>query len=126
MSATTARLVAAIAARLGKVSDGPWTAWDRGIGYEVHGPGGEPINMGHRETFTKGDAEFIATAPGDVHYLLTLARKQGAALGKAIEQIDSGTQEIPSNWHAGKGLSDGVTWSEVREWLESLRLDAAA
>lgn len=39
---------------------------------------------------------------------------------QAIEQIDNRAQEIPSNWHAGKGLGDGVTWAEVREWLASL------
>ena len=77
---STKRTPDAISARLSKVSDGPWMAWDRGIGYEVHGPEGEPINSGHRETFTKGDAQFIAMAPGDVAYLLDLARKQAAAL----------------------------------------------
>lgn len=39
---------------------------------------------------------------------------------QAIEQINTRTQEVPSNWHAGKGLSDGVTWAEVREWLMTL------
>lgn len=42
------------------------------------------------------------------------------SIERAIEQIDNGAQEIPSNWHAGKGLSDGVTWWEVRQWLASL------
>lgn len=39
---------------------------------------------------------------------------------QAISQIDTRTQEVPGNWHAGKGLSDGVTWAEVREWLATL------
>lgn len=96
---STKRTPEAIAARLGKVSEGPWRAWDRGIGYEVHGPAGEPINMGCRETFEKGDAEFIAMAPSDVHYLLTLARKQAAALEAVIEWCD--TNQYP--FHPSEG-----------------------
>lgn len=41
------------------------------------------------------------------------------SIERAIEQIDTNKQEIPSNWHAGTGLSDGVTWAEVREWLST-------
>lgn len=79
--ASTKRTPDAIAARLKAiVTPGPWKAWDRGIGYEVHGAYDEPINMSHRETFMKADAEFIASAPADVAYLLDLTRKQAAAL----------------------------------------------
>lgn len=81
----TKRTPEAISLRLSKVSDGPWTAWNRGIGYEVHGPDGEPVNSGHWETFSRGDAEFIANAPADVAYLLALARKQATALEAAEE-----------------------------------------
>jgi hypothetical protein len=48
----------------------------------VHGPHGEPINDGRRETFTRGDAEFIASAPADVAYLLTELRKRDDALAR--------------------------------------------
>jgi len=78
----TKRTLEAISHRLSKVSEGPWTAWDRGIGYEVHSPYGEPINYGHRETFTKGDAEFIAMALGDVYFLLAELRKAHEALAR--------------------------------------------
>jgi hypothetical protein len=74
--------VEAIAHRLDKVSEGPWIAWDRGIGYEIHGPQGEPVNDRHRATFSKGDAEFIAMAPGDVHFLLAELRKAREALAR--------------------------------------------
>lgn len=93
----TKRTVEAITGRVGKVSDGPWTAWDRGIGYEVHGPEGEPINSRHRETFSRGDAEFIAMAPGDVHYLLAELRKRDEALER-VERLATG-------WHL-RGESD--------------------
>lgn len=86
----TKRTVEAITHRLGKVSEGPWTAWDRGIGYEIHNTYGEPINDRHRETFTKGDAEFIAMAPGDVHYLLAELRKAH----EALERVEAITDEM--------------------------------
>lgn len=43
------------------VTAGPWFAFDRGIGYEVHHASGYELNNGHRETFTKPDATHIAT-----------------------------------------------------------------
>ena len=47
---------------------GPWTAWDRGIGWEVHhsvdaNGYGISINDGFRETFSEADAKLIAAAP---------------------------------------------------------------
>ncbi len=42
---------------------GPWTAWNRGIGWEIHGPNGDPINMGDSDTFTRADAMLCAAAP---------------------------------------------------------------
>lgn len=39
---------------------------------------------------------------------------------EAIEQIDAGEQRVPSNPLANTGLSDAVTWDEVREWLATL------
>jgi hypothetical protein len=52
-----------------KWTPGPWSAWDRGIGWEVlagpatdHKPG-TPINDEFRSTFTEPDAHLIAAAP---------------------------------------------------------------
>ncbi len=42
---------------------GPWTAWDRGIGWEVHDPKGWPVNSEHKDTFKEADARLIAAAP---------------------------------------------------------------
>ena len=41
----------------------PWTAYDRGIGWEIHGANGERINEGFRDTFSRADAELCAAAP---------------------------------------------------------------
>ena len=120
----------AIALRLGKVSDGPWTAWDRGIGYEVHGPHGEPINDGCRETFTRGDAEFIAAAPADVAYLLAELRKATRAaqtLGQVIEKQCRDVLDVTGLHHLINEDGDGhwdVVWMrlfEMREELASLK-----
>jgi hypothetical protein len=49
-----------------KWTPGPWRAWDRGIGWEVHaGPEDDrqPVNDGHRGTFDEADARLIAAAP---------------------------------------------------------------
>ncbi len=57
---------------------GPWHAWDRGIGWEVHkGEEGSEnglltvVNDGFRETFTEADARLIAAAPD----LLAVAKR---------------------------------------------------
>ena len=42
------------------------------------------------------------------------------SIEKALEKIESGEQAIPSNPLANTGLSDAVTWDEVREWLRTL------
>ncbi len=41
----------------------PWTAYDRGIGWEIHDATGAPINSGFRDTFSRADAELCAAAP---------------------------------------------------------------
>lgn len=97
----------AIALRLGKVSDGPWTAWNRGIGYEVHGPLGEPINDGCRETFTRGDAEFIAAAPADIPYLLAELADRDEKLAK-VEVVAAEFDAKPGHRWAASRLRAAV------------------
>lgn len=51
-----------------KWTPGPWSAWDRGIGWEVLAGGAEPpsgrrVNDGFRDTFLEADARLIAAAP---------------------------------------------------------------
>lgn len=62
-----------IEARADAATDGPWEAWDRGIGFEVH-VDGEGLNSEFRETFQQADAEFIAAARTDVPQLVTALR----------------------------------------------------
>lgn len=82
----TTEQLAAVEARAAAAFPGPWKAWDRGIGYEVHTHHDEPLNYHHRETFGKADAEFIANARTDVPALLALVREQQAALD-AVEDL---------------------------------------
>ncbi len=51
------------AASPAKHTVGPWEAWDRGIGWEVHDADGAPVNDEFRETFREVDARLIAAAP---------------------------------------------------------------
>ena len=123
----TKRTVEAITGRVGKVSDGPWTAWDRGIGYEVHGPEGEPINSRHRETFSRGDAEFIAMAPGDVYYLLAELRKRDEALAAVAVLAESWRYKGEFGWGAwqeGHGPDqEGTILDEVSSALRAAVAD---
>lgn len=74
-----------IQAQLDAATPGERKAWDRGIGYEVHQADDWPLNDRHRETFAKGDAEFIAAAPENTRYLLDLVRKQQAGMDAVRE-----------------------------------------
>ena len=69
-----------IKARADAATEGPWHAWDRGIGWEVHkgegcAPGRRPpcddLNGEFRGTFTQPDAKFIAAAREDVPWLVS-------------------------------------------------------
>ena len=69
-----------IKARADVATPGPWHAWDRGIGWEVHkgeecapgcGRSCDALNGEFRDTFTRADAEFIAAAREDVPWLVS-------------------------------------------------------
>jgi len=58
---------AASLARAEQATPGPWTAWNRGVGFEIHLPDGEPIPEGMRTDIGRAkDAEFIAAARLDI------------------------------------------------------------
>lgn len=96
----------------------PWKAWDRGIGYEVHSQGDEPINSGHRETFTKADATFIAAAPTDVARLVAAVE---AALDVA-ETLETYTRNARNNNH----ILDSVWESRASGYEAATKLLRAA
>lgn len=72
---------------------GPWRAWDRGIGWEIHHrwkndeDGGWPLNGGFRETFREADARLMSAAPDLLKELRHLVR--------ALEPLEDGHLEIP-------------------------------
>ena len=69
----TPERLAEIEARAEAATEGPWEAWDRGIGFEVH-VDGEALNSELRETFRQADAEFIAASRTDVPALVAALR----------------------------------------------------
>jgi hypothetical protein len=60
---------------------GPWSVYDRGIGFEVVTEDGETINQGFRETFSEADARLISSAP-ELLEALTQMRREWGAFGK--------------------------------------------
>ena len=80
----TPERMAEIEARANAATPGPWEAWDRGIGFEVH-VNGEELNSEFRETFRQADAEFIAEARTDVPALLAEVRRLQAAVERVRE-----------------------------------------
>ncbi|UUG69998.1 hypothetical protein SEA_ZUCKER_38 [Arthrobacter phage Zucker] len=124
MTAVSDRLDA-IQAQLDAATQGEWTAWDRGIGYEVHQAEDWPLNDRCRETFAKGDAEFVAASPANTRYLLDLARKQQAALAvveewlktlDAIEEVDPTT---PTNRNVSAAGVASAIRAAVKTTLEA-------
>lgn len=117
----------AIRARLAAATPGPWHAWDRGIGYEVHkgaerdclsefGTGSEhcdELNDGFRETFARGDADLIAHAPADLAALCD----EVEALTARAERAEAAVQrvrELVKDWSSrfGSGIQ-GVMGRQV-------------
>ena len=79
----TPERLAEIEARAEAATEGPWHAWGRGIGFELHlGAAAkcgqircEDVNGEFRETFKRADAAFIAAARTDVPDLLAEVRR---------------------------------------------------
>ena len=76
---------------LDEATPGPWHAWDRGIGYEVHTEVEhnpircDPLNSGLRETFGGQDARLIAAAANALPGLLDQLDAAEAALARVRE-----------------------------------------
>ena len=81
----TPERLAEIEARAEAATEGPWEAWDRGIGFEVH-VNAECLNSEFRETFRQADAEFIAAARTDVPDLLAEVRRLQAAVERVRDR----------------------------------------
>ena len=92
---TTARVTPETLAELRRLLEeatpGPWHAWDRGIGYEVHTEVEhnpircDPLNSGFRETFGGPDAHLIVSAVNALPSLLDQLDAAEAALARVRE-----------------------------------------
>lgn len=70
-------------------TDGPWSVYDRGIGFEVYAGEGYTLNSGQRETFGKQDATHIATFdPPTVLALIARVEKQDRMLARADGEVE--------------------------------------
>ena len=85
---------------LEEATPGPWHAWNRGIGFEVHTEAEhnpircDPLNSGFRETFSGPDAHLIAAAVNALPTLLDALDAAEAALARVRElHSSSGTAE---------------------------------
>ena len=73
---------------LERATPGPWHAWDRGIGYEVHAEVEHnpihcvPLNSEFRETFRGTDARLIVAAVNALPGLLDAAAERDALAAK--------------------------------------------
>ena len=101
---TTARVTPEMQAELRRLLEratpGPWHAWDRGIGYEVHTEVEhnpircDPLNSGFRETFGGPDAHLIAAAVNALPALLDAADALRAELAHMTEARNNARAEV--------------------------------
>jgi len=93
--------------RLEVITPLPWIDWDRGIGHEIRDQHGEPINSGHRETFSARDAAFIAAAPTDQAKLIAAVEAIDSLVDK-FEQSSEGfgldlqDDDFERGWHGAR------------------------
>lgn len=110
----TPERLAEIEARVDAATPGPWHARDRGIGHELHHGAAddckqnwcEDVNGEHRETFRRGDAEFIAAARNDVPALLAEVRRLQAAAERVRELLAEWSVTTPSGPFPDRAVID--------------------
>ena len=114
---TTARVTPEIQAELRRLLDeatpGPWHAWDRGIGYEVHTEVEhnpircDSLNSGFRETFGGPNAQLIVAAVNALPALLDAVDERDA-LAAAVERV----REL----HKPEGIHRFCSMCAYRPW----------
>ena len=113
-----------IKARADVATPGPWHAWDRGIGWEVHkgeecapgcGRSCDALNGEFRDTFTRADAEFIAAAREDVPWLVSEVERLTAERDALAAQV-ARAEKLAGQWER---LADTAINPDSREWLQA-------
>ena len=113
-----------IKARADVATPGPWHAWDRGIGWEVHkgeecapgcGRSCDALNGEFRDTFTRADAEFIAAAREDEPWLVSEVERLTAERDALAAQV-ARVEALAGQWER---LADTAINPDSREWLQA-------
>ena len=113
-----------IKARADVATPGPWHAWDRGIGWEVHkgeecapgcGRSCDALNGEVRDTFTRADAEFIAAAREDEPWLVSEVERLTAERDALAAQV-ARVEALAGQWER---LADTAINPDSREWLQA-------
>ncbi len=83
--------VGEIQARLSAATPGPWKTIRHDLSLYVEAESGEGLqaNLGYVGNRPDNDAEFIASAPADVAYLLAELRARDEALGRVEEAAET-------------------------------------
>ena len=104
---------------LERATPGPWHAWDRGIGYEVHTEAEHnpircvSLNSEFRETFRGPDARLIVAAVNALPALLDGAAERDA-LAAAVERVRALPVGPPSGGYYMVSMRD------VRDAIDAL------
>ena len=99
MSDLTPEIQAELRRLLERATPGPWHAWDRGIGYEVHTEAEHnpihcvSLNSEFRETFRGPDARLIAAAVNALPALLDAAAERDALAAAWDEGHQAGHED---------------------------------
>ena len=113
-----------IKARADVATPGPWHAWDRGIGWEVHkgeecapgcGRSCDALNGEVRDTFTRADAEFIAAAREDVPWLVSEVERLTAERDALAAQV-ARAEKLAGQWER---VAATAINPDSREWLQA-------
>jgi hypothetical protein len=99
--------------RCAKAKQGPWRAFDRNVGWEVHGLEGYPINEGYRELFLREDAEFIAHARTDLPGALDALEAAEGQLRELAEQTEFDRTTVTDVYTAITGVIKSRRWITI-------------
>ena len=128
MSDLTPEIQAELRRLLERATPGPWHAWDRGIGYEVHTEAEHnpihcvSLNSEFRETFRGTDARLIAAAVNALPALLDAAAERDALAADADKwQRAAKVERVRALAYRRAGLSEDRAHRDECPWCRKDR-----